>query len=450
MAFNGSGTFNLPSGNPISGVSNSSVHNTTNAEIAAALSNCVTRDGQSPATANIPLGGFKITGLAAGASPGDALRYEQGAKLGGDTFTGLVNLAAGADIASGATLNLTAATGNCPRITGTTATSAVTMNIGQQMTVVADGAWPLTYHATTNKLSTGANYTCTAGDVINYHKDLSGVVHGVISPRPTGVAAGNVLQSDQSTTTVSSASSVALAGTNQQSITGTTAITAFTGTAGLAHHCKAVAALPLTHSAGLAVLQTGASITLDAGATFDVYMLTATTCEIRNIQLASGKAIIVDVNVSTAGPVATTSGVFVDFTSIPAGVRRITIMLNSIGTNGTSVPIIQIGDSGGIEASGYAGGASDYVAFAAQTTGFAVARSWAATFGSYGAITLQLMDQSTNTWVAAGTVSDTIGAVVFSTAGLKVLSATLDRVRLTTVGGTDVFDTGSISITYEV
>ncbi|MFA7287332.1 MAG: hypothetical protein WC055_00485 [Melioribacteraceae bacterium] len=98
----------------------------------------------------------------------------------GQTFTGLVNLAAGADIASAATIDLTAATGNSPRITGTTPTSAVTMNTGQQMVVVADGAWPLTYHATMNKLNTGSDYTCTAGDIISYSKDLSGVIHGII------------------------------------------------------------------------------------------------------------------------------------------------------------------------------------------------------------------------------------------------------------------------------
>lgn len=186
MAFNGSGTFNLPAGNPVSGVSNSSVHNTTNSEIAAGLTNCVTRDGQSPATANIPMGGFKLTGLAASTSPGESVRHEQLASyapLARATFTGLVDLSAGANIASAATVDLTTATGNCPRITGTTPTAAVTMNTGQWALVVADGAWPLTYHATTNKLNTdGQNYTLAAGDLVLYHKDLSGVVHGIISP----------------------------------------------------------------------------------------------------------------------------------------------------------------------------------------------------------------------------------------------------------------------------
>lgn len=79
MPFNGSGTYTLPAGNPVTtGTTiSSTVQNNTTSDLATALSNCVTRNGQSPATANIPLGGFKLTGLAAATSAGDAPRYEQ-------------------------------------------------------------------------------------------------------------------------------------------------------------------------------------------------------------------------------------------------------------------------------------------------------------------------------------------------------------------------------------
>ncbi len=46
-------------------------------DIATGLSNCVTRDGQSPFLANLPAGGFKITGLAAGTVAGDSVNYTQ-------------------------------------------------------------------------------------------------------------------------------------------------------------------------------------------------------------------------------------------------------------------------------------------------------------------------------------------------------------------------------------
>jgi len=107
-------------------------------------------------------------------------------------LTNLLTQSTGANVASSATLNLSAATGNMPRITGTTATSAVTMNAGQWAMTIADGAWPLTYNATTNKINSGGlNITLAANDRVLYHKDLSGVVHGeIIKANGTPVVSG--------------------------------------------------------------------------------------------------------------------------------------------------------------------------------------------------------------------------------------------------------------------
>ena len=79
MAFNGSGTYSLPAGNPVvTGTTiSSSATNTTNSDIATALTNCITRDGQSTPSANLPMNAKKLTGLAAGTSAGDSVRYEQ-------------------------------------------------------------------------------------------------------------------------------------------------------------------------------------------------------------------------------------------------------------------------------------------------------------------------------------------------------------------------------------
>lgn len=95
------------------------------------------------------------------------------ASLAGNTFTGLQTWSAGENIASAATLDLTAATGNIVRITGTTATSAVTLNNGQYVVCYAVGAWPLTNHATNHPLPGGVDYTCAAGDLVIYSKNAS-------------------------------------------------------------------------------------------------------------------------------------------------------------------------------------------------------------------------------------------------------------------------------------
>lgn len=81
MPFNGGGTFTrvyswvVDAANGI--FVSSSRTDTDTDDIANGLSNCVTRDGQSPPTANIPMGGFKLTGLAAGITAGDSVRFEQ-------------------------------------------------------------------------------------------------------------------------------------------------------------------------------------------------------------------------------------------------------------------------------------------------------------------------------------------------------------------------------------
>jgi hypothetical protein len=83
MPYNGSGTYSLPAGNPVvtGAAISSTTTNNTNSDIATALTNCMTRDGQSPPTENIPMGGNKLTGLASGTASGDALQYDQISEL---------------------------------------------------------------------------------------------------------------------------------------------------------------------------------------------------------------------------------------------------------------------------------------------------------------------------------------------------------------------------------
>ena len=81
MAFNGSGTFArlyswvVDKGNGL--FIDSTRMDAEMDGMATALSNCMTRDGQSPPTANIPMGGKKITGLANGTASTDAVALGQ-------------------------------------------------------------------------------------------------------------------------------------------------------------------------------------------------------------------------------------------------------------------------------------------------------------------------------------------------------------------------------------
>jgi hypothetical protein len=162
----------------------------------------------------------------------------------------------------------------------------------------------------------------------------------------------------------------------------------------------------------------------------------------------------VSTNIVSATAVASTSGTAIDFTGIPSWVKRITVMFSGVSTSGTSDVQIQIGISSGVEITGYAGTASG-IASAAVTSsllagaGFTFNDNGAAASTRAGSVTLSLVNSATNTWALSGTFTKTDSARAMVTAGVKSLAGVLDRVRITTVNGTDTFDAGTINILYE-
>jgi hypothetical protein len=150
--------------------------------------------------------------------------------------------------------------------------------------------------------------------------------------------------------------------------------------------------------------------------------------------------------IASSTAVASTSGTSIDFTSIPSWVKRITVMFNGVSTSGTSLVQVQLGSSGGITNTGYAGITQSSGASQASSAGFILDTSGGAAFVRYGAVILTNI--TANTWSIMGTV----GALTTFTAaigGAVGLPNVLTTVRLTTVNGTDTFDAGSINILYE-
>lgn len=144
---------------------------------------------------------------------------------------------------------------------------------------------------------------------------------------------------------------------------------------------------------------------------------------------------------------ASTSGSSITFTGIPSWVRRITVMLNAVSTNGTDLPLIQLGTSSGVTTSGYTSFADNsYGAGVSQTTGFGIERTGGAAVSRIGIAVIANI--SSNNWVFSYNGVQA-GSAIASGAGAVSLAAVLDRVRITTVAGTDTFDAGSINILYE-
>jgi hypothetical protein len=125
-------------------------------------------------------------------------------------------------------------------------------------------------------------------------------------------------------------------------------------------------------------------------------------------------------------------------------------MLAGVSTNGSSSHILQIGDSGGIENTSYVGSAlTSGGAGGAFTTGYGLTKDTGSTSLTTGVAVIALLNASTNLWTYSFCGAYPNDNTMVWGGGYKSLSATLDRLRLTTVNGTDTFDAGSINILYE-
>jgi len=180
-------------------------------------------------------------------------------------------------------------------------------------------------------------------------------------------------------------------------------------------------------------------------------VLDTATQTLTNKTLGSG--LVMSVSAITAGTaVASTSGTSIDFTGIPSWVKRITVAMQTVSTNGSSKYLIRIGNTT-VTSSGYASvmnyvnpGANSCTG-SADSTGFLLTKdiNSGTAFTAIATIVLQTSGFYVSTFVGNNGVN---GAGFFGS-GLLNLGSTLDRVRITTVNGTDTFDAGSINILYE-
>jgi len=154
--------------------------------------------------------------------------------------------------------------------------------------------------------------------------------------------------------------------------------------------------------------------------------------------------------ITSGTAVASTSGTSIDFTGIPSWVKRLTVQFAGVSTNGASPIQIQIGTSGGIQTTSYTSGA--WIANTSNgnsTTGLLITNGGGSTYLWDGMAYLTLLNSGTGLWTFNSIFSGSVSGMNSIGGGAKTLSGTLDRVRITTVNGTDTFDAGSINILYE-
>jgi hypothetical protein len=148
-----------------------------------------------------------------------------------------------------------------------------------------------------------------------------------------------------------------------------------------------------------------------------------------------------------------TSGTSIDFTGIPSWVKRVTVTGINVSTSGTSIVCLRLGTSSGVASAGYVSNHNTFNGNTVSNNGagtgeFAISGNiTAADIRQFSATIIQ---NSGNAWVFSSVAAATNATGNTSiAAGAIILGGTLDRVRITTVNGTDTFDAGSINIMYE-
>jgi hypothetical protein len=285
MARNGSGTYNLltNSWNPATnGVSATAVdwQNLIN-DVAAALTQSLSADGQTPVTGNLPMTGNKLTGLGAGSATGDSLRWEQ-----------LFSQGTPQNLASAATTDIGAQNTVLLNITGTTTITSFGTNYNGPRYLRFDGVLTLTHNATTLILPGGANITTAAGDsaivvpngtpangwrVLGYQKaDGTTIATSKIQPISASVS-GNALTISASSLTLDFRSTTLGSGT-VTTVTGTpaTLVISSGSTLGTTNGAQSDIVVLAINNAGTIEL---AAVNLAGGTQLDEINLVTTTAE---------------------------------------------------------------------------------------------------------------------------------------------------------------------------
>ena len=343
---------------------------------------------------------------------------------------------AGASIASAATVNLANATGVALTITGTVGISSFgTVAAGAERVLTFAASLTITYNATAMILPGAANIVTAAGDVMTIRSLGGGNWQCVSYQRANGAPVSNTLTQPALTLEQGTAPAPTAEGRTMWD-TDDDAIVVGDGAA-----TRIFLPIPASTAPGDLLYLSAAKVLtrLGKGTAYQGLRMNA-----------GATAPEWATKVTLAGAAVTASGTAVNFTGIPADAKRVTVAISGISTTGTSVYMIRLGTSGGVEATGYLGTTVSVGSSQANfSTGAALSAQIAAADVMHGVCTFVLMDAATNLWAfnwMGGLSNNNFAA---QAGGSKALAGVLDRVQLTTAGGTDTFDAGKVNILWE-
>lgn len=476
-------------------------HDTHDQDLATGINACVNKNGANAATADLPMGGFKHTNVA------NAVARNQYATLGqvqdasgayGGTSTGSSNayvinltpsisaLVDGMELAfvanftntGAATLNVNSTGAVALRYSNDAALAANAILSGCLVNIrysassntwrligltagtipitgaIINGSATLTLPSTTDTLvgrattDTLTNKTLTAPTInnpavtsptISGGATLNGSSSGATVLQPAAAASGTLTLPAATDTLVGRATSDTLSNKILASPTVNTPTVAGGATFNGA-------------SSGATILQAAAAASgaLTLPAATDTLVGRATSDNLSNKTLVSPTIqtpTMAGTVLTQATAIASTSGTAIDFTGIPSWAKKIIVLLSGVSHNGSSNIIVQLGTGGGptFTTSGYLSGVVA-LTNANGTTGFiiAVANSASTISGI-----VEISNLTGNLWVSKSAVGYSDAAGGSAGGGTVSLGAALTAIRITTVGGTAVFDAGTVNVMWE-
>ena len=412
MSFNGSGTFVINSaGQPVvaNTVISATTFNALTADLANGLTTCITKDGQTTPTANIPMGGFKITNLATGTAATDAATVAQiqsnGAALvtvtGTDTLTGSLTPALVAYV-TGAVYYFVAPAAN---------TGAVTLNIDTlgAKNVTRDGTTALVAGDIVSGEMVAVVYDGTRFQLISPVNSFTNLnVSGTLTVAGTATLNGNVAIGDAAADTINFKSS-GWTLTNNVSVIGTWADIGTITTADI----NGGTIDGTTIGGGTAAAGTFTTATATTG---NITTVNATTVDSTNLEVTNLKA----KDGTAAGSIADSTGV----------VTLNSVVATTADINGGTIDATTIGGS-----SPAAGTFSNLIAtnLSAASANFGVA-----VIGTFSATTLELTNlEVTNIKAEDGspamTITNVTGKVNIPTASIASANAAVALITTGTV-----------------
>lgn len=418
-----------------------------------------------------------------------------------------LNMRKGADVASATTLPLIN-DGNYFDVTGTTTITAfASLGVGSWIGLHFDGILTLTHNATDLVLPGGANITTAAGDEAIFVEYASGDWRCVSYTRSSGTAlaesskiqpitasvAANALTITLNPTTLDFRDATLGSGTvNTRTISSAISITVSSGstlgTINAVQNRLAVLAIDNAGTVEVAVVNLAGGVNLDetslisttaeggAGGADSATVIYSTTARtnvpyrvvgyLESTQATAGTWATAPSLIQGSGGQSlqhvgkifnslgvTATGTSIDFTGIPSWVKKITVSFFVVSSNGTSPFMIQVGSSSGVlTTADYRGAASNLSgspSFLNNTTGFHLQQSVAAAAIYNGAAVLNLCDPVNHRWSCFSSLGRSDAAATNNSGGSVALLAQLDRIRVTTINGTDAYDAGLVSILAE-